>query len=613
MREEANPRCGAFALPGGACCWRVWAPKAGRIELVLIDGGRRDSLLMEREDGGYFRLERPGVAEGQRYAFRLDNGPERPDPASLWQPDGVHRPSAVLYPERFPWAEGAWTGIRREDLVFYELHVGTFTPEGTFDAVIPRLDSLRELGVTAVEIMPVAQFPGGRNWGYDGVHLYAVQNTYGGPHGLKRLVEACHARGLACFLDVVYNHLGPEGNYLHEFGPYFSDRHRVPWGPAFNYDGPGSDAVRQYVLDNVCLWLGDYRLDGLRLDAVHALFDTRPRHILAEVKDTADGASARVGRPTHIIAESLANDVRMVLPQAEGGYGLDAEWSDDFHHAIHAYLTGERHGKYVDYGPVQDLPRLMEQTFLLDGGYSKYRGRRWGAPTRGLPGDRFVVSVQNHDQVGNRARGERLGSLVSPPARRLAASLGLLAPHLLLLFMGEEYDETNPFLFFCSFQDGHLIENVRNGRRRDYALQGEVPDPQAESSFAASRLSWSWAGNAHREGMRRLYQDLLAVRRRWPALRDFTRRSSRLLPDEQRAAVLELVRGGPATEESLRCYFNLTAEAQVLPGVESGHVLLFSSEAERYDGGRVAGTPSAELRPYECVTFGPQTWGRLVS
>jgi maltooligosyltrehalose trehalohydrolase len=607
MEQPMAGRCGAVGQPDGSVRWRVWAPRARRVDLVLIDHGRRRSVPMAREEGGHFGHTEADVAEGQRYAYRLDNGPERPDPASLWQPDGIHAPSAVLRPERFAWSGRPWPGVAHADLVLYELHVGTFTPEGTFDAIIPRLPALRELGVTAVEVMPVAQFPGSRNWGYDGVHPYAVQNSYGGPHGLARLVEACHAAGLAFFLDVVYNHLGPEGNYLAEFGPYFTDRYRTAWGPAFNYDGPGSDAVRDFILDNVRFWFEAYRVDGLRLDATHAMFDARPVHILREIKEAADGAAARLGRRAHVIAEDLRNDARIVRAPAQGGYGLDAQWADDFQHAVHALLAGERQGYYQDFGRVGDFPKLLERTFVLDGVYSHYRGRRWGAPAGDLPGDRFVAYVQNHDQVGNRARGERLAALAGLPAQRLAASLLLLAPHLPLLFMGQEYGEDHPFLFFCSFLDRRLVEGVRAGRRRDYAafMHGEIPDPQDERTFAASRLSWSWPEGTPRAGLRRLHADLLAARREWPALRDFSRRSAGLLPDREAGPVLELVRGGG---ETVRALFNLGGRPQPLLGEEGGQRVLFSSEARRYHGAREGAGPVRDLLPHECVVFGPPSW-----
>jgi maltooligosyltrehalose trehalohydrolase len=601
MRIPAEPHQGATARPDGSVRWRVWAPRQERVELVLIDGGRR-TVPLEREPHGYFSVTLPDVPEGRRYLYRLGGGAERGDPAARWQPDGVTGPSAVLRPEQFRWTDHGWRGVPRVDLVIYELHVGTFTPGGTFDDVIPRLPALKELGVTAVEVMPVAQFPGGRNWGYDGVFPYAVQNTYGGPHGLMRLVDACHAQGLAVVLDVVYNHLGPEGNYLREFGPYFTDRYRTPWGEAVNYDGPGSDPVRDYVLDNVRLWLTDYHIDALRLDAVQAIYDLGPRHILRAIKAAADEAADRRGRPALVIAESDLNDPRLLRPPEQGGYGLDAQWSDDFHHAVHAYLTGERRGYYADFGRPEDLAAVLERPFLFDGKFSRHRDRTHGAPAGDLPGDRFVVCIQNHDQVGNRAQGDRLDALLSEPARRLAACLLLLSPHVPLIFMGEEYGETNPFPFFCYFQDGRLAQAVREGRRREFAAfawQGEVPDPQAESTFASARLSWSWGGDPRRAGLRRLYADLLAARRRWPALRDFTDHAARLLPgDGPTALALTRGRGGSA----VHAVFNLTDRPQPWPDPPAGTRPVLCSESTRYGGGR-AGDGGGQLLPSECVIF----------
>jgi maltooligosyltrehalose trehalohydrolase len=626
MDERTRPLCGVMGLADGSVCWRVWAPRARHVDLVLIDGNERHTFPMTAEQHGYFSHTKTAIAEQQHYAYRLDGGPERPDPASLWQPQGVHRPSAVLRPERFRWSDAAWSGIERKDLVFYELHVGTFTSEGTFDAIIPRLGTLRDLGITAVELMPVGQFPGTRNWGYDGVHLFAPQNSYGGPHGLHRLVDACHATGLAVFLDVVYNHLGPEGNYLGEFGPYFSDRYRTFWGPAFNFDGAGCDPVRDFILENVRLWIAGYHFDGLRLDAVHAIYDIGPRHILRAIKEAGTRAAGRLERRVHIIAESNLNDARLLQPPEVGGHGLDAQWHDDFHHAVHSYLTGERQGYYADFGRADDFPKLFEKTFLLDGCYSRYRDRCHGAPVGDLLGDQFVISIQNHDQVGNRARGERLSRLLSSPAQRLAASLLLLAPHLPLMFMGEEYGEDQPFLFFCSFLDADLIERVREGRRREFTgfgWQGEVPDPQAEATWALSRLSWSWPDESSRAGLRRLYRDLLTARRSWPALQDFERRAARLVsraadtgqPEGTKAAVLELIRGGktPIPGVTLRIEFNLSNEPQPsAAGSNSLESLLFSSEAKRYAGARTETDSLLNLLPYECLVYGPTAWEKLV-
>jgi maltooligosyltrehalose trehalohydrolase len=619
MEHGAMPRCGALGLADGAVHWRVWAPRAEHVELVLMTGDERCGYAMIREERGYFSHTAAHIADGQRYAYRLNGGPERPDPASRWQPDGVHRASAVLRPARFVWSDHAWTGVQRADLVFYELHVGTFTPAGTFEAIIPRLAALRELGVTALELMPISQFPGTRNWGYDGVHPYAPHNSYGGPQGLQRLVNACHAAGLALFLDVVYNHLGPEGNYLNEFGPYFTDRYQTAWGRAMNYDDRGSDAVRAFVLDNVRMWIEDYHVDGLRLDAVHAIYDFSPRHILREIKETAAATARALDRQVQVVAESDLNDVRLLLPEEQGGYGLDAQWSDDFHHTVHAYLSGESQGYYVDYGRREDFPKLLEQTFILDGAYSRYRDRRHGAPSADLPGDRFVICLQNHDQIGNRATGERLGTLVCAPAQRLAASLMLLAPHLPLLFMGEEYGEEHPFLFFCSFDDANLIESVRVGRRQEFAafhFPQEVPDPQAATTFAASCLTWSWAGELHKAGLRRLYQDLLSVRQRWPALQNFSQCAARLLPGQTPPVLLELLRGAchPEPGKTLQVYGNLTAEAQPFtPPSAPEEAVLFSSEARHYAGARHDTTRVEHLWPYECVVVGPAPWHRLVA
>jgi maltooligosyltrehalose trehalohydrolase len=606
MANEEMRRCGVVSRPDGSVRWRVWAPRAKQVELVLIDGERRRAVPMRREERGFFQHVEANGAEGQRYAYRLDGGPERPDPCSLSQPDGVHAASAVVRPERFAWTDQNWKGVRREDLVFYELHVGAFTEQGTFEAVIGRLNELRELGVTAVEVMPVAQFPGGRNWGYDGVLLYAAQNSYGGPYGLQKLVDACHAAGLAIFLDVVYNHLGPEGNYLAEYGPYFTDHHKTPWGLAVNFDGAGSDPVRDFVVNNARMWLEEFHFDGLRLDAVHAIFDLGARHILRDVEEVAEGVQRRSGRTIHIIAESDLNDPRLLYPHQRGGYGLDGQWSDDFHHAVHAYFTGERGGYYLDFGRRAQIARVLERPFLYAWNYSPHRDRKHGAPPEGLSGDRFVVCLQNHDQVGNRARGDRLATLLNDPAKqRLASSLLLLSPYLPLLFMGEEYGEDRPFPFFCSFGDAPLIEAVREGRKREFAElvgQGTVPDPQAEETLASARLSWSWPEGTPRAGLRRLYQDLLAVRREWPALRDFDKRAARLLPDAESGPILELVRG------EMQSFFNLGDQPHPLPG---GEQILFRSESARYGGRRTDGHSIEGLLPFECVVFGPAGWRAL--
>jgi len=479
---------------------------------------------MTPEGFGYFTCRQSDVRAGLRYAFRLDDGREYPDPASRWQPDGVHQPSALWFPTEYKWGDGSWRGVPREELAVYELHVGAFTPEGTLAAIIPRLGQLAELGVTAIELMPVAQFPGERNWGYDGVHPFAAQNTYGGPRALQELIDAAHQAGLAVLLDVVYNHFGPEGNYLGLFGPYETDRYRTPWGKAVNFDGPESDPVRRFVIDNALFWVRDFHADGLRLDAVHAIHDFSARHILAELQSEVQAEAARAGRVVHVIAESDLNDVRLVVPPERGGHGLDAAWSDDFHHCVHALLTGERDGYYRDFGRPEQLAKAYNDVYVYDGCYSPFRQRRHGNRVGEADRTRFVVSVGNHDQVGNRALGERLTALLPPEARRLACGLLLVSPCVPLLWMGEEYGETRPFPFFSSFGDPQLVEAVRRGRREEFAALEfrwgtEIPDPQSPETFLAAKLQWDWS-SPEPSARRRLHADLLAARRCWPALRD---------------------------------------------------------------------------------------------
>jgi maltooligosyltrehalose trehalohydrolase len=614
--QAGPPPCGALTLAGASVCWRVWSPHARTMELVLYpEPGECRILEMTPEPGGYFVHTEPDVDEGQRYAFRIDRGPERPDPMSRWQPDGVHRPSGVVRTDRFNWSEGDWAGLSRKELVIYELHVGTFTREGTFDAMISRLEELRELGLTAIELMPVAQFPGTRGWGYEGVYPFAVQNSYGGPRGLQRLIEACHRTGLAVILDVVYNHLGPEGNYFAEFGPYFTDRHRTPWGRAMNFDGRGSDAVRAFVLENVRYWVREFHFDGLRIDAVHAIYDSSPRHILREIKEAADDEARKLGRNVHIIAESDLNDVRLLDPPQSGGAGLDAQWSDDFHHSLHAVLTGERFGYYADFGRPEQLVKALNRTFVYDGVYSEFRGRRHGGPVGSHPSDRFVISVQNHDQIGNRPGGERLSALLEPNQLRLSAGLLLLAPHIPLIFMGEEYGETRPFPYFCSFEQPEIIEATRRGRRDEFVALGaddNVPDPLAQETFESAKLSWAWPDGSRYAGLRRLYYDLLTIRRFWLPLNDSKASDSCLVENWHDASpVLRLTRkmAGEGLARELTAFFNLSRQPQPLPEADHPSVkLLLGSEESRFGGSRGPQDPLNLLLPYEFWVFGPASW-----
>ncbi|HUE70610.1 MAG TPA: malto-oligosyltrehalose trehalohydrolase [Pirellulaceae bacterium] len=626
---------GALRTAAGSVRWRLWAPRHSAVRLVLGMGDDRQILPMAAEGDGYHSLELAGIASGTRYAYKIGDGSQDlPDPASRWQPDGVHRPSAVFFPDEFAWHDSLWRGLSMRDLVIYEIHVGTFTPEGTFAAVIERLAQLKELGVTAIEIMPAMQFPGTRNWGYDGVHPYAVQNSYGGPLGLLQLVDAAHAAGMGVILDVVYNHLGPEGNYLAQFGPYFTDRYRTPWGAALNYDGPDSDAVRGYVIDNACQWVRDFHIDGLRLDAVQTIYDLSAYHLLAELKAEVQLTASACGRSAVVIAETNQNDARITAAEDRHGFGLDGVWSDDFHHCVHALLTGQRDGYYADFGEPEQLARAYSDVFAYNGRYSPFCRRRHGSRVHDQPRERFVVCIQNHDQVGNRALGERLGTLLAPAAQRLAAALLLLSPNTPLLFMGEEYGETNPFLFFCSFGDRALIEAVREGRNREFAelafqWEGEIPDPHATGTLALSRLSWRWEGDEHRSGLRRLYQTLLAARRSWPPLIDREHCSATVLNGKAATSgrgypALLVVERGPAP--GLIAVANLTAQSVALPSgmprpVDSktatsgrGHTPLLSTCEQRFGGQlpleyqRHDLEAITELAPFELILWGDVAW-----
>ncbi len=513
-RLGATPRDGAGEF-------LAWAPRADRVELLLLDGdGPSERVVpMDPVGGGEHAARVEGVGRGQRYRYRLhrDGGTvDRADPASRWQPEGVHGPSAVDDPSAFGWTDAGWFGHPLHEQVIYELHIGTFTRQGTFDAAVARLDDLVELGITTVEIMPVSPFAGERNWGYDGVLPYGVQDSYGGPDGLRRFVDACHARDLSVLLDVVYNHFGPEGNHIADFGPYLTERYGTPWGQAVNLDGPGSDGVRRYLVENAARWVSDFHLDGLRLDAVHALHDRSARPFLAELAAAVHAEGERVNRRVHVIAESDANDPRTVRVPEVGGLGLDAQWSDDFHHAVHALLTGEQQGYYADYGSTGDLADVFRHRFVLRGQHSTFREHRHGAPADDVPTDRFVVCIQNHDQVGNRMYGDRLDDLMSFEQRKVAAAILLCSPFVPLLFMGEEYGEPSPFQYFTSHTDPELVEAVRVGRREEFAAfvwQGEAPDPQARETFERSILDWDRRTEGRHAQLLALYRELIRLRR----------------------------------------------------------------------------------------------------
>ena len=510
---------GVNLLGDGRCRFCVWAPFAESVEVRILSPVER-TIVLSRVGRGYYEATLEGVEPQSLYLYRLNKQKERPDPASRHQPQGVHGPSQVV-DSRYPWQDESWFGIPLIDYVIYELHVGTFTGEGTFEATISELDRLKDLGVTAIELMPVAQFPGSRNWGYDGVFPYGVQNSYGGPPGLRRLVDACHLRGLAVVLDVVYNHLGPEGNYLADFGPYFTERYRTPWGPAINFDGPHSDEVRQFFIGNAIYWVGEFHVDALRIDAIHGIFDFSARHFLEELSLAVHERAEKLNRRVYVMAESDLNDSRVIRSRDVGGYGLDAQWNDDFHHCIHTLLTDDRVGYYADFGEFRHMVKAFREGFVYSGQHSSYRVRRHGNPSAAAPAHRFVVFSQNHDQVGNRIAGDRLSTLVSFEALKLAAGTVLLSPFIPLLFMGEEYGETAPFPYFVSHSDQELIQAVRRGRKEEFAgfrWSSDPPDPQDEKTFLSSKINPELSHEGSHRILYEFYRELIRLRKRLAAL-----------------------------------------------------------------------------------------------
>ncbi len=564
--------------------YRVWAPRAE--QAVTLELGPR-TIPMHAQEGGWWEATEPPIP-GDRYAFRIDGGPPLPDPRSLSQPDGPHERSEVIALDHHRWGDGRWAGTDLRRGVLYELHLGTFTPDGGCDAAAHRLDHLTSLGVTMIEIMPVAAFPGDRGWGYDGVCPYAVHAAYGGAAALQGLVDACHQRGIAVCLDVVYNHLGPSGNYLGEFGPYFTDRYATPWGTAVNLDGPGSDEVRRYFLDNARMWLRDFHIDALRLDAVHELHDGRALSFLEELAGQADRLSGELGRPVHLIAESDRNDPATVTSRPDGGIGLHAQWADDVHHSIHTLLTGETQGYYADFADFA-LGKTWRTPFFHDGTWSSFRGRHHGRPidAERTPGDRFVASLQTHDQVGNRAAGDRLSQLVPTGRLACAAAILLTSPYLPMLFMGEEWGASTPWKYFTDHQEPELARAVSEGRRAEFAEHGlgsDVTDPQDPAAFADSVLDWHEVDDEPHAALLRWYRTLIGLRRDTADLHngDLTRTSA-----EFTEGVLHLTRGDH------RVAANLGDESVRVP-VPPGHTSRAAWGA-RLDGGEAVMPPNTVM------------------
>ncbi len=553
--------------------FKVWAPRAGRVD-VVVDGERHS---MEAAPRGWWTAVVEAAHPGSRYGFLLDEDEKPvPDPQSEWQPDGVHGLSALVDHKAFQWNDARWRPPTLASGVIYELHVGTFTPEGTLDAAIGKLDYLAELGISHVELMPLASAEGKRGWGYDGVAIFAPLEAYGGPEAVKRFVDAAHARNLAVLVDVVYNHFGPSGNYTGKFGPYITERHMTPWGGAVNFEDEGSSEVRQFFIDNALMWLRDYHFDGLRVDAVHAFIDRSAIHFLRQMEEEVRALGNHTGKHYVVIAESDLNNPRLVQAREAGGYGLDAQWSDDFHHALWCVLFHEPTGYYEDFGSMADLAKALKEVFVYQGQYSQFRKRNHGRPTGGLPSDRFLGYIQNHDQVGNRARGDRLTHLVGVDRAKIAAALVLLGPFVPMLFQGEEYAASTPFQYFTHFEDKELARLVSEGRKKEFVAFGwkpeDVPDPQDEATFYRSKLRWEEAGEGEHAEMLDWYRRLIALRYQESSLTCGMLDRERVSFDEERRW-LRLMRG--AIEVAVNF-----GESEVSLPVVCGAKILLASHCE---------------------------------
>jgi len=520
-------KIGANYLGNNQCEFTVWAPTLKQVAVQLVSPDKR-LLPMQQSAAGYWQTTATDIPPGTLYTYQLEAKTDWPDPASKYQPQGVHAPSQVIDESAFTWTDIDWQGVPLAEMIIYELHVGTFTQAGTFEAIIPQLTKLKELGINAIEIMPVAQFPGERNWGYDGVYPYAIQNSYGGPEGFKKLINACHKQGISVILDVVFNHLGPEGNYLSQFAPYFTSKYGSIWGTPLNFDDAYSDGVRNYFIENALYWFRDYHIDGLRLDAIQAIFEVSARPFLQELSDATTHLSQQLGRQLYLIAESDLNDVRTVRSKELGGFGLDAQWCDDFHHALHTLLTGENDRYYQDFGKCEHLAKAFKESFVYSGQYAPHRKRKHGNSAKEQPADQFIVFSQTHDQIGNRILGDRLSKIVDFEALKLAAATVLISPYIPFLFMGEEYGEEAPFFYFVSHSDENLIEAIRKDKQQEFKIfegRGEFQDPQSPESFQKCKLNWEKQTAGKHKILWEWHQHLIQLRRTIPALKKLDKTS----------------------------------------------------------------------------------------
>jgi maltooligosyltrehalose trehalohydrolase len=595
---------GVSFLDNGNARIILWAPVADRVEILLAK--KELTLSLDKAERGYWTLTTDQLKPGDRYQMVLNDGKQLPDPASRAQPDGVHGASEALDLNDFNWSDDSWQNPFLQKYLIYELHTGTFTPLGTFKGIEDKLKYLKELGITAIEIMPVAQFPGERNWGYDGVFPYAVQTSYGGARGLMELVAACHNAGLAVILDVVYNHVGPEGNYFNEFGPYFTDKYNTPWGNAINFDDARCDEVRNYFKQNVLMWFRDFHIDALRMDAVHAIKDFSPKHILREIKESVNELMSETGRSHHLIIEFDLNDKRFIDPLEKQGFGMDAQWIDEFHHALRVTAGGEQNGYYSDFSGIAHLAKSYSDAYVYDGMYSPHRLKTFGTKVADNPGYQFVVFSQNHDHVGNRMLGERTSTLFSFEMQKLMAACVMVSPYLPMLFMGEEFSEQNPFQYFVSHTDDELIAAVRKGRKDEFAAfhaQGEAPDPQSEETFKRSKINWPSLNEELHKTMLHYYKTLIALRIELPALHTLNRKQLTVEFDENQQT-MRLHRW--EAEQHVYCVMNFSKLQQpvALPTNQPDLRVALNSAADEFTYGLRKATNSPDfIQPESIIIY----------
>jgi len=572
----------------GECIFRVWAPEKKRVSLHLVSS-EPEEIAMQKDEEGYFETTVGNLLPDIKYYYTIEDSSDKlPDPASRFQPDGVHQASQIVDHKQYPWQNDNWRGLPLSSLIFYEIHVGTFTKEGTFEAIIPFLDHLADLGITAIELMPVSQFPGNRNWGYDGVYPFAVQNSYGRPEKLKELIDAAHSKGIAVFLDVVFNHFGPEGNYVDRFGPYFTDTYCTPWGNAVNLDKDYSDGVREYFFQVIAHWYEHYRLDGLRVDAVHMMFDNGAVNFWEMTAGRLNALRQRLGRDFYLIAESDLNSPRTVKSPEFGGWNFNAQWLDDFHHALYVLLDKDGQERYEDFGQLEQLAKAYTDGFVHSGEYVKFRKRNHGSSSRGLSGETFVVFNQNHDQVGNRVGGERLSMLVDLERQKIAAAAILLSPYLPMLFMGEEFAAATPFFYFVSHSEKDLIEMVVEGRKKEfenYKWETDPPNPQDESTFENSKLNWEQREEGNHLIILNWHKELIKLRKTHPTLHNFDKNDIRVNLLENKGLVIH--RKCAHQKRELLCIINLSEKESslVVPDYKSEWAKIIDSKQQKWLSG----------------------------